>query len=186
MKIAVKKLRFKWRVAQDLKSQDFQPLDIMDNEIAHSRYWLKLNRVYVPKSFVVGTYSPSGFYSPTQPFELRFVMITGEKVTCQFTYKHYDGFQEALKIFRRALPEALVLDNWTIYEWLTQKGTKRRLHQKAAELLATEDGCLALIRHNPVDFLEIMAGKKVNKKKYYKVDDSDLYFQEVGPEVFHG
>lgn len=183
MKIAVRKLRFKGRVTQDLKQQEFRPLDIIDNKIAISRYWLKLNRVYVPKTFVVGTYSPSGFNSPTQPYELRFVMITGEKVTCQFSHKHYDGFQEALKTFRNALPDALVLDNWTVYEWLTEKGTKGRLRQKTAELLATEEDCLALIRFNPVNFLEIMAGKKVNKRKYYKVDDSDLYFQEFGPEA---
>ena len=178
MKIGPKKLRFKRSVAQALKGEEFKELDIIDNKIAHSRYWLKINRLYIPKSFIVGTYSPSSFYSPTQPYELKFLLITGEEVYCQFKYRHYDGYEKAVEIFRRVLPQALVLSDWTVFHMLSRKGMKRMLKDKSNELLSTEESCLAVIRHNPVDFLEIMAGRKINKRNYYKVDDSDLYFQE--------
>lgn len=183
MKIGVRKLRFKSGIIRDLKSQEFQDLNVIDNKVAHSRSWLKINRVYVPKSFVIGTHTVSSYSSVMQPFKLWFLLITGEEILCQFTYRHYDGFQEAVEIFRRVLPDALILDDRTVFSMISEKGIKRRIKEKSDELLTTEESCLAVIRHNPVDFLTLLAGKKINKKQYYKIDDSDLYFQEFGPDA---
>ncbi len=180
MKIGVKKLRFKSGVKKDLKSQQFQKLNIVDNKIAHSEKWLKINRKYVPKSFIIGAYSPASYSSPTQPHELWFLLITGEEVYCEFARRHRDEFLDAIKIFRKVLPEALITEDWTIFSMVSEKGKRRQIKQKAKELLVTEEDCLSLINHNPVDFLTLLAGEKVNKKDYYKIDDSDLYFQEFG------
>ncbi len=180
MKIGVKKLRFKSGIKKNLKSQEFQKLNIVDNKIAHSEKWLKINRKYIPKSFIIGTHTVSSYSSVMQPFKLWFLLITGEEILCQFTYRHYDGFQEAIEILRKVLPEALIMDDRTIFSMVSEKGKRRQIKQKSTELLVTEKDCLDVINYNPVDFLTLLAGKKINKKQYYKIDDSDLYFQEFG------
>lgn len=50
---------------------------------------------------------------------------------------------------------------------------------KAYEYLKNKDDWFHYIYEESKDFINYLAGEKVNQSEYYKIDDSDLYEKEL-------
>lgn len=181
MKIGIRKLKFKTKIKTMVQNENFKKLDIPGCNAYESEYWLKLEKVYVPKSYIVGAYSYRGNTSITAPDELVFVTITGEQIRdiC-FTYKHREYIDEAVKKFREILPNAYVDCDYTVLHWTYDSKNLKDMKIKAKESMTTVEDCINLITSNRIKFVDILAGKKVNTSSASRVDDSDLYEQEFG------
>lgn len=151
MKFASKYLRHKAWIKEEIKSETFEPVpDFYENKLQVSKHWLKIGGVYVPKSFIIGTYELTPmFVKPiTAPYCLRFVLITGEdKFELAFSHNKFEELEEGLKILERYLPNAIM----SYYDWLfTWKYLHiKQIRENYKEMLETYG--LEYLIHNKVD-----------------------------------
>ncbi|RDU22023.1 hypothetical protein [Anaerosacchariphilus polymeriproducens] len=154
MKFASKYLKHKAWIKNEIKSEVFEPVpDFYENKLQVSKHWLKIGRVYIPKSFIIGTYELTPMFAArmTQAYHLRFVLITGEdKFSIDYAYYEFDKLEESLKVLERYLPNSIM----SYYDWLF---TWRYLHIKQIrenykEMLEVYG--LEYLVHNRVDVFE--------------------------------
>ena len=152
--------------------------------VCYSQHWIKVKRTYVPKNYILGTYttSPSGMVSQ-KVIRLYFYLITGEEIFFDMAYEYISDIDCMIDRCRKILPNALVLDSRMLLHWTYNKKNRKRMLETVTQHLKDENAWFNYIYQQPEPFLDLLADEKVNQKDFYKLDDSDLYFSEFPDEA---
>ena len=152
--------------------------------LASSEHWMKIHRRYIPKNYIIGTYTihPSSMRS-RKVIRLYFYLITGEEVFLDFQYHSSSELDRVIDECRNILPDALVLMDLTVCHWTYRKENRKRMFMAVTKRLPDQNAWFQYIYQRPEPFIDLLAGKTVKKPDYYKPDDSDLYFQEFPDEL---
>lgn len=154
MKFASKYLKHKAWIKEEIKSEEFELVsDFYENKLQVSEHWIKIGRVYIPKSFIIGTFelTPMFVARMTQAYHLRFVLITGEdKFSIDYAYNEFEKFEESLEILERYLPNSIL----SYYDWFSYWNVlhKKKIKDNFKELLESKG--LEYLVHNRVDVFE--------------------------------
>ena len=151
--------------------------------LASSEHWMKIRRMYIPKNYIIGTYTihPSSMRS-RKVIRLYFYLITCEEIFLDFQYHSGSELDRVIDECRDILPSALVLRDLTVCHWTYRKENWKRMSTAVTKRLPTKNAWFEYIYQHPEPFIDLLAGETVKKQDYYKTDDLDLYFQEFPDE----
>ena len=166
---------------KEVQKDDF--IKINKIKIEYSKYWIKINRKYIPKNYILGTYTiyPSGMLNQ-KVIRIYFYLITNEEVFIDVSYEKNSDIDEILNDLRKILQNSLILRDCTVLHWTYNKKNKNYMLNKVYEYLKNKDDWFYYIYEESKDFINDLAGEKVNQSEYYKIDDSDLYEKEFKEE----